>query len=50
MCCEHGSRSDKSLDQETWYSYDDAGRVVVEYIKDDSGRIAQQAFAWTANG
>jgi YD repeat-containing protein len=44
------SYADKTLDQETFYSYDDAGRAVQEYIRDDAGRIATQAYAWTKNG
>jgi RHS repeat-associated protein len=41
---------DGSIDQETWYGYDDAGRVIREYIKDDTGRVANHAFTWTKNG
>ena len=48
MCS--GIGADFSLDQETFYAYDAAGRVVVEYIRDDGGRIAIQQFSWTKNG
>jgi hypothetical protein len=41
---------DNALDQETFYSYDDAGRMIREYIRDDSGRIADHAYASTKNG
>jgi RHS repeat-associated protein len=41
---------DGSIDQETWYGYDDAGRVIREYIKDDTGRVANHAFTWTKSG
>jgi hypothetical protein len=44
------SYGDGSLDQETFYGYDDAGRLIREYIKDDSGRIADQAYEWTKAG
>jgi len=33
------SATDGSLDQETYYSYDGDGRVLHEYIEDDSGRV-----------
>src|SRR5262245_55054708 len=38
-----------SLDQETFYGYDFAGRLVEEYIRDDSGRIASHTYAWDKN-
>jgi RHS repeat-associated protein len=41
---------DGALDQWTYYSYDAAGRVVGEYIFDDTGRFAIQTFKWTKNG
>ncbi len=44
------AEGDGTLDQETFYSYDDAGRVIREYIRDDTGRIAEQQFNWTKNG
>jgi YD repeat-containing protein len=50
FCSSAYSSTDGSLDQETWYSYDDAGRVVREYIKDDSGRVADHQYTWTKNG
>lgn len=42
--------ADATLDQETFYSYDDAGRVIREYIRDDSGRVATHEYTWTKNG
>ena len=50
LMCKHGLGTDYSLDQETFYSYDDAGRVVREYIRDDAGRVATHEYAWTKNG
>ena len=44
------SSSDHSLDQETFYSYDKAGRIVEEYIRDDSSRTADHLYTWTKNG
>ena len=44
------SLADKTLEQETWYGYDAAGRVTHEYIKDDNGRTAAHVYAWTKNG
>src|SRR6185295_16093340 len=38
MCSSTYNATDGSLDQETFYSYDDAGRMLHEYIRDDSGR------------
>ncbi len=42
--------TDKTLDQETFYSYDDAGRIIREYIRDDTGRTAEHQYTWTKNG
>ncbi|MFN0250059.1 MAG: hypothetical protein ACKV2T_24460, partial [Kofleriaceae bacterium] len=50
MCAGSSYAPDNSLDQETFYSYDDAGRVVREYTRDDAGRIQNQQFTWTKNG
>ncbi|MGE0550196.1 MAG: hypothetical protein AB7O24_10095 [Kofleriaceae bacterium] len=44
------SLGDRSIDQETYYSYDDAGRVVREHIEDDTHRVAAHEYAWTKNG
>ncbi len=44
------SYGDNTLDQEVFYAYDDAGRVVQEYLQDDSGRTAPQSYTWTKNG
>jgi RHS repeat-associated protein len=49
LMCD-AAQADKSLDQETFFSYDDAGRLIREYIRDDSGRIASQSYTWTQNG
>lgn len=38
------------VDQWTHYSYDAAGRVVAEYIRDNAGRVANQYFTWTKAG
>lgn len=44
------SLTDKSFDQETFYSYDDAGRLIGEYIRDDGGRVATQTHTWSKTG
>jgi RHS repeat-associated protein len=49
LMCSTG-QPDNSIDQETFYSYDDAGRLLHEYIKDDTGRTADTVIAWTKNG
>jgi RHS repeat-associated protein len=41
---------DGTLDQETFYGYDTTGRLVEEHIRDDSGRVAVQRYAWDKNG
>lgn len=39
------------IDQETFYGYDDAGRLISETIRDTAGRgPEQQLFQWTKNG
>jgi RHS repeat-associated protein len=45
-----GPDGDYTLEQETWYGYDAAGRKTHEYISDDNGRTAAHVFAWTKNG
>jgi YD repeat-containing protein len=50
LTCSSAYLDDGALDQETWFSYDDAGRVVREYVKDDSGRVADHHYAWTKAG
>jgi RHS repeat-associated protein len=42
--------ADYSLDQLTYYSYDAAGRVVEEYITDDSGRVADHQYQYNKDG
>jgi YD repeat-containing protein len=44
------SYGDNTLDQEVFYGYDDAGRIIKEYIQDDSGRTAGQSYSWDKNG
>ncbi len=46
----NASYGDKTLDQEVFYSYDAAGRVEQEYLRDDSGRVAAQSYEWDKNG
>jgi RHS repeat-associated protein len=41
---------DGTLDQETFYGYDGAGRLVEEHIRDDAGRVARQSYAWDKSG
>src|SRR5206468_10240706 len=39
------------IDQETFYGYDDAGRMISEAIRDNTPRgPEQQLFQWTKNG
>ncbi|MDX2092442.1 MAG: hypothetical protein SFX73_31555 [Kofleriaceae bacterium] len=47
-----GAGTDNSMDRETFYSYDAAGRVITEYIVDEAGprTTALQRFQWTPNG
>src|SRR5262249_44723358 len=46
----NASYADGSLDQETFYGYDVYGRLVEEYIRDDSGRVASHTYSWEKNG
>jgi hypothetical protein len=50
LMCSSSYVDDGSLDQETFYSYDDDGRMLHEYVRDDSGRIADHVYDWTKNG
>ncbi|MDB4955979.1 MAG: rhsA [Myxococcales bacterium] len=50
MCSSAYRGTDGSLDQETFFSYDKAGRLVEEYIRDDGGRKADHFYAYTKNG
>jgi RHS repeat-associated protein len=50
LLCSSAYTDDGALDQETFYSYDAAGRLVEEYIRDDSGRTADHAYAWNKDG
>ncbi|MCW5803059.1 MAG: hypothetical protein KIT31_11790 [Deltaproteobacteria bacterium] len=42
--------SDHSLDQWTFFNYDAAGRLVGEYVRDDSGRVADHLYEWSKSG
>jgi RHS repeat-associated protein len=50
MCT--ASQTDGALEQQTFYAYDDAGRLIREYVRDDaaSPRIADDQYQWTKNG
>ena len=48
MCSS--SYTDGSLDQFTFYAYDDIGRLVEEYITDDTGRTADHQYGYTKDG
>jgi RHS repeat-associated protein len=50
LMCAASSAGDGTIDQETFYAYDDAGRVTREYIRDDTGRIADHVYTWTKSG
>jgi RHS repeat-associated protein len=50
MCSSAYSSSDGALDQFTFYSYDRTGRLIEEYITDDTGRTADHKFAYTSDG
>jgi len=50
LMCNATLGADKALDQETFYSYDSAGRVIKEFIRDDAGREAYHAYLWTKGG
>jgi hypothetical protein len=40
---------DETVDQETFFSYDDAGRLVSTFVRDDYGRTAKTSYAWDEN-
>ena len=42
--------TDGSLDQQTWFAYDQAGRVLEEYTTDDAGRIADTLYFYDKDG
>jgi RHS repeat-associated protein len=48
------AQADGSIDQETFFQYDGAGRVIREWVQDDvpapNQRIADHQYAWTKNG
>jgi RHS repeat-associated protein len=50
LMCAASSAGDGTIDQETFYAYDDAGRVIREYVRDDTGRIADHVYTWTKSG
>ena len=49
MWCDSGE-SDKTFDQETYYSYDNLGRRVKETIQDDGGRSDTLQYTYTKSG
>src|SRR5690606_23747946 len=49
MWCD-ASKGDKTFDQETYYSYDNLGRLVKETIKDDGGRSDTLTYTYTKSG
>lgn len=53
VMCSTGLGSDSSLDQETYYSYDDAGRLIEEATYDDvggKGNVRVTRYAWSKTG
>ena len=50
MCSSTYSSTDGALDQMTWYNFDPAGRLIEEYISDDSSRVADHKYEWTKDG
>ena len=50
LCSTTYGATDGALDQFTFYSYDADGRLVEEYITDDSGRTADHQYEWTKDG
>ncbi len=44
------SQGDSTLDQMTYYGYDAAGRLLGEYMQDDTSRTANQSYTWDKNG
>jgi len=49
MACDD-TEGDDSFDQQTFYGYDYAGRLVNETIEDDGGRSAPQYYSYYKNG
>lgn len=49
MYCDTG-KADKTYDQETFFSYDRAGRLDIDYMQDDGGRIAKVPYSYTKDG
>ncbi len=49
MWCDT-SEDDDTFDQFTYFSYDDAGRILSEYIRDDGTRSAVATYSWDKNG
>ena len=49
MWCD-SKAGDDTFDQVTYFSYDDAGRVVQEYIDDDATRLLELTYVWDKNG
>ncbi len=44
------SYGDNALNQEVFYGYDADGRLINEWIQDDSTRTAEQLYTWDKNG
>ena len=47
MCSSTYASTDGALDQQTYYAYDADGKVVEEYITDDSGRSRDTQYGYT---
>jgi RHS repeat-associated protein len=50
LCTTDTHYPDGSIDQFTWFAYDDAGRLIEEYITDDTNRTANNIYSYTADG
>ena len=50
LCSSTYSSTDGSLDQFTYYSYDASGRLVEEYITDDTSRVADHQYQYNKDG
>jgi RHS repeat-associated protein len=49
MLCDT-NEPDDTIDQETFFSYDDAGRLASTFVRDDTGRTAKTSYSWDENG
>ena len=50
LCTSDATYTDGSIDQFTWFAYDDAGHLIDEYTTDDTGRADETLYAYTKNG